>query len=94
MSASVRRLADAERASQAARGELLAELATVRASARLLAGLPLFGLLLGVGLDADPVGWLSGTGVGRLALLGGLVLEGAGLLWLHRIVARVRAAIP
>ena len=94
LSASVHRLARAQRASARARGELMAEMATVRASARLLAGLPLVGLLFGMALGAEPLTWLGSTWVGRLALVGGVVLQAAGLLWMHRITARAEAGIP
>ena len=94
LGASVRRLAESERSAHAARGELSAELATVRASSKLLAALPLLGLLLGMGLGANPVAWLVSSWIGRGALVAGLLLQGAGLLWLQRIVKRARAVIP
>jgi tight adherence protein B len=94
LSASVHRLARAHRASARARGELVAELATVRASARLLACLPIVGLLFGIGLGAQPLTWLSATWIGRLTFAAGMALQGVGLLWLRRITARAEAGIP
>lgn len=90
---SVRRLAEAERASRLARADLVGELAAVRASAQLLAGLPLLGLGLGIAMGASPVAWLVGSTMGRVALLAGLALQALGLLWLQRIVRRARRGI-
>lgn len=89
----VGRLADGQRASAEAQAQLDAEVAAVRTSARLLAALPLVGLLGGHWMGADPVGWLTGSWGGRGVLLVGLALQAAGLLWLHRIVAAVRTSL-
>ena len=68
-----------------------AELAGARASARLLAMLPLVGLLMGVGLGADPVHVLLETTYGQLALCAGITLELVGLAWTDRIARRAEA---
>lgn len=65
---------------------LVSLLAGPRASAGLLAGLPLIGLLMGAGLGADPLRVLTTTGPGQLALAAGIGLDVAGLLWTDRIV--------
>jgi tight adherence protein B len=88
----VRRLAVAARHDQAARQELTAQLAGPRATALLLAGLPLVGLLLGSGLGADPVGFLLGARAGRSCLLAGCLLVVTGRVWTERIA--VAAAGP
>ena len=49
--------------------------------------------LLGTGLGADTVGWLVGTGPGRVVLTLGLLLDGVGVLWSRRLVAGVEAAL-
>lgn len=86
----VGRLADGARASEQARAELAAEVAAVRTSARLLAALPLFGLVIGYWIGADPISWLTGSWPGRATLALGLLLEAAGLIWLRRMVAAVQ----
>jgi tight adherence protein B len=68
--------------------ELRAATAAPRASASLLAGLPLLGLAMGSGVGADPWGVLTGTGVGQVLLVAGVGLEAAGLAWSRRLVAR------
>ena len=51
------------------------------------------GLLLGTGLGADTVGWLVGTGPGRVVLTLGLLLDGVGLVRGPGVVAGVEAAL-
>lgn len=85
----VERLVDTARAAEEVRVELEGQLAAPRATARLLATLPLLGLGMGVMLGADPVGWLTGGGIGRACLAGGAALTLLGLAWTGRIAARV-----
>jgi tight adherence protein B len=73
--------------------EVEASLAAPRATARLLAGLPLVGVALGELIGARPVAVLLGTPLGRGCALGGLLLAAAGQVWTRALVARVvRAA--
>jgi tight adherence protein B len=76
------------RARHRLRLELRSATAAPRASAALLAGLPLLGLAMGSGIGADPWGVLTGTGVGQVLLVAGVGLEGAGLAWSRRLIAR------
>ncbi|RBY96135.1 pilus assembly protein TadB [Blastococcus sp. TF02-8] len=66
--------------------ELLVATAGPRASARLLAGLPLLGLAMGSGVGADPWHVLTRTGTGQVLLVVGVVLEAAGIAWTGRLV--------
>ncbi len=59
-----------------------ATLAGPRLTGRLLAGLPVAGLLLG-GRSAPAV--LVGTPLGRTCLVAGVLLDAAGLLWIDRL---------
>jgi tight adherence protein B len=68
--------------------ELRAATAAPRASALLLAALPLLGLAMGSGVGADPWGVLTGTGAGQVLLVVGVALEGAGLAWSRALVER------
>jgi len=70
------------------RAELRAATAGPRASAVVLAGLPVLGLLMGSGVGADPWRILTTTGAGQALLVGGVALEAAGLTWSHRLVER------
>jgi tight adherence protein B len=89
----VDRLAEGHRAGQRAAEQLDAEVAAARASARILALLPLFGLLVGHWMGADPLEWLVGTWPGRGALAVGGLLQVLGLVWLNRLTAGVRARL-
>ncbi|GAA4977880.1 hypothetical protein GCM10023205_52120 [Yinghuangia aomiensis] len=70
--------------------ELEAELAGVRATARLLAGLPLLGVLLGTGMGAAPLDVLGRTPLGAAVLCAGLALLAGGLVWTERIAEDAR----
>ena len=72
--------------------EVTAELGPARATARLMALLPAFGLLLGAGMGGDPVEVLLDTALGAGCLLVGVLLACAGLLWIERVAAGVDAS--
>jgi tight adherence protein B len=77
----VERLAQAARLDEESRAQLAAHLAGPRATARVLAALPVVGIGLGVLLGADPLGWLLGTALGWACLTLGVGLTTAGVLW-------------
>lgn len=77
------------RARRGHRQELRAAVAAPRASAMLLAGLPLVGLAMGSGVGADPWHVLTGTGTGQVLLTTGVALELLGIAWARRLVGRV-----
>ena len=85
---SVSRLAATLRDEEQVRREVAAQLAGPRATAVLLALLPVFGLAMGNALGANPLAVLAGTPLGRGCLVLGLLLEVAGLLWTARITRR------
>jgi tight adherence protein B len=66
--------------------ELRSATAGPRASAALLAALPVLGLAMGAGVGADPWGVLTTTGVGQVLLVVGVGLEIAGVVWAGRLV--------
>jgi tight adherence protein B len=68
------------------RRQVAAQLAGPRATALLLAALPVLGILLGTAMGANPVRILLGTSFGQVLLLTGAVLQAAGVLWTARIV--------
>lgn len=86
LAAGLDRIAAALRAEHDQRDDLRAQLAGPRSTALMLALLPLFGVVLGAGLGADPVGTLLGTPAGLACLLAGGLLEWAGLAWTGHIV--------
>jgi tight adherence protein B len=67
------------------------ELASARATARLLSVLPLGVLLIGSGAGGDPFGFLLGTLPGTACLSCGLGLAWAGTSWIERIASGIEA---
>ncbi len=63
------------------RAAIRAAVAGPRASALLLAGLPMLGLLMGAALGADPARVLLRTAAGAAALTAGVLLDLLGLVW-------------
>lgn len=86
------RVAAALRAERDQRDDLRAQLAGPRSTAFMLALLPVFGLLLGTALGADPLGVLLRTPAGLGCLLSGAALEWAGVVWTTRIVREAEGA--
>lgn len=93
LATALERVADGLRQDEALRRQVVAELAAPRSTARLLAVLPVAGVVLGTTAGADPLGVLLGTAVGRGCLLLGLGLAVAGLLWVERIAHAARPPV-
>ena len=83
---------DGGRARETQRRQVAAALAGPRASAALLALLPLAGVALAAGLGARPLHVLLHTPLGVGCLLLGAALDLLGLWWTTRIVARAAQA--
>jgi tight adherence protein B len=69
--------------------QVAAGMAGARATAGVLAGLPVLGIALGQLIGAEPLRFLMSGGAGGWLLLIGVALACCGLLWSDRIVARV-----
>ena len=93
LAASLTVLADAARDTERVRNELRAGVAEPRATAIVLATLPLLGVALGTALGAEPVPWLLGSAPGRVVLAAGLALEVVGAWWSWRITVSLEAAL-
>jgi tight adherence protein B len=64
-------------------------MAGARATAAVLAGLPVLGIGLGQLIGAQPLRLLMSDGAGGWLLVAGVTLACCGLLWSDRIVNRV-----
>nr|WP_229816210.1 type II secretion system F family protein [Streptomyces lucensis] len=91
LAAGLDRLDAALRAERAQRSDLRAQMSGARATAVLLAALPVLGLLLGTAMGADPLHVLLHTGAGLGCLVAGAVFETAGMWWAVRIVRGAEA---
>jgi tight adherence protein B len=85
-------LATVLRDEESHRAEVAAQLAGPRATARLLAVLPLLGLAMGAALGARPLAFLFGGLPGLSCLLTGVGLDTLGLWWTRRLAAA--AVVP
>lgn len=85
-------LAEDLRAAARRDDEVAVAVAAPRATVRLLAGLPLVGVLLGSSIGANPLHFLLHTPAGAAVLTVGLLLDVAGLIWTQRMIDRVRGA--
>lgn len=82
------RLSGVLRSDDDVRDEVAATLAAPRATATMLAVLPVFGIGLGTAIGADPAGVLLGSLLGACCLAAGTLLAMTGLFWVERIVDR------
>jgi tight adherence protein B len=92
LAAAVDRLDEALRAEREQRWAVESELAGPRATAGLLAVLPLAGIALASGLGAHPVHVLLHTTIGLACLCLGLALDALGVWWTGRMVAAAGGA--
>ena len=77
------------RSGDRARAAAIAQAAGVRATALLLAALPIGGLALGYAIGADPLAVLLHTPLGAACALCAVALQVLGLIWSQRLQPRL-----
>jgi hypothetical protein len=71
------------------REELSSSMSGAKLSAWVLAGLPLFGIVLAGFLGVNSLQWLSTSSLGNYNIIAALVLEAAGIIWVTKITSRI-----
>jgi tight adherence protein B len=87
VAAVLERIAAGLRSDDDARAEVTACLGPVRATATMLAVLPVFGLALGSSMGARPIAFLLSTSAGAGCLVLGLALAAVGVWWVERLAS-------
>jgi len=71
------------------RQELSSSMSGAKLSAWVLAGLPLFGIILAGFLGVNSLHWLSTSSIGKYNIVAALILEIAGIIWVSKITSRI-----
>ena len=71
------------------RQELSSSMSGAKLSAWVLAGLPLFGIVLAGFLGVNSLDWLSNSSIGNYNIVVALVLEITGIIWVAKITSRI-----
>ncbi|WP_131735673.1 type II secretion system F family protein [Actinomadura roseirufa] len=87
-------LAAALRDEEAQRQDITVQLAGPRATARLLAALPILGIAMAGALGAHPLAFLCGSLPGLACLITGTALNATGLWWTRRLAQAAECPTP
>jgi tight adherence protein B len=71
------------------RQELSSSMSGAKLSAWVLAGLPLFGIVLAGFLGVNSLHWLSNSSIGNYNIVAALILETTGIIWVTKITSRI-----
>ena len=71
------------------RQELSSSMSGAKLSAWVLAGLPLFGIVLAGFLGVNSLEWLANSKIGNFNIVAALVLEVIGIIWVRKITSRI-----
>ena len=71
------------------RQELSSSMSGAKLSAWVLAGLPLFGIVLAGFLGVNSLHWLSNSNIGNYNIVAALILEVIGIVWVTKITSRI-----
>ena len=71
------------------RDELSSSMSGAKLSAWVLAGLPLFGIVLAGFLGVNSLQWLMTSSIGNYNIAAALILEITGIIWVSKITSRI-----
>jgi hypothetical protein len=71
------------------RQELSSSMSGAKLSAWVLAGLPLFGIVLAGFLGVNSLEWLANSKIGNFNIVAALILEIIGIVWVRKITSRI-----
>ena len=71
------------------RQELSSSMSGAKLSAWVLAGLPLFGIVLASFLGVNSLEWLANSKIGNFNIVAALILEVIGIIWVRKITSRI-----
>jgi tight adherence protein B len=71
------------------RQELSSSMSGAKLSAWVLAGLPLFGIVLAGFLGVNSLQWLSNSSIGNYNIIAAIILEISGIIWVTKITSRI-----
>jgi len=69
--------------------ELSSSMSGAKLSAWVLAGLPLFGIILAGFLGVNSLHWLTTSSIGNYNIIAALILEITGIIWVSKITSRI-----
>ena len=71
------------------RQELSSSMSGAKLSAWVLAGLPLFGIVLAGFLGVNSLQWLSTSSIGNYNIIAAIILEITGIIWVTKITSQI-----
>ena len=71
------------------REELSSSMSGAKLSAWVLAGLPIFGIVLAGFLGVNSLQWLMTSNIGNYNIVAALILETTGIIWVTKITSRI-----
>jgi hypothetical protein len=71
------------------RQELSSSMSGAKLSVWVLAGLPLFGIVLAGFLGVNSLEWLANSKIGNFNIVAALILEVIGIIWVRKITSRI-----
>ena len=89
LSPALNQFAQQMRTEKELREELSSSMSGAKLSAWVLAGLPLFGIVLAGFLGVNSLKWLSTSSIGNYNIIAALILETTGLIWVTKITSRI-----